>query len=274
MKELEGPEPLSRPGAVVARLQRAGAGAGRGPQASAAGTGQVPGHLLPQPRRVLHDPGGGPARPGRRRSRGGRHRRPRPPRRAELHPQADGGTRPPPDRRLPRRGAAAAGRGGDPAARLALPREEAPEGARTVLRGPDLPRPHAAVRRPGAPVPLHLQPVAQPGDHGPRPGAGRAPLRPGQGAAAAAPVREDDRRHVLRAARAGHRRPPRPALPRDGDRAALPVPGDAQRRPQRGRRGVRRPAGHHRDGAAPAPLRPRHPRSRSIPACRGRSATC
>ena len=42
----------------------------------------------------------------------------------------------------------------------------------------------------------------------------RAPLRPGQGALAAAPVRGHARRRALRAARAGHRRPPRPALSR------------------------------------------------------------
>ena len=40
-----------------------------------------------------------------------------------------------------------------------------------------------------------------------------APLRPGEGAAAAAPLRGDARRRALRAARAGDRRPPRPLFP-------------------------------------------------------------
>ena len=46
-------------------------------------------------------------------------------------------------------------------------------------------------------------------------------VRPGEGAAAAAPLRGHARRRALRAARAGHRRPPRPAVPGHGDRGAL-----------------------------------------------------
>ena len=50
--------PLPQPGAVLARLQRPGAGPGRGPPAAAAGAGEVPGHLRQQPGRVLHGAGG------------------------------------------------------------------------------------------------------------------------------------------------------------------------------------------------------------------------
>ena len=77
-----------------------------------------------------------------------------------------------------------------------------------------------AGRRPRPPVPVHLQPVAEPGGDRPRPGHRRAPLRPGEGAAAAAPLRGDARRRALRAPRAGHRRPPRPAVPGHGGRGA------------------------------------------------------
>ena len=60
------------------------------------------------------------------------------------------------------------------------------------------------------------------------------------------------RRPAVRAARAGDRRPPRPALPGDEDRRAPPVPRHARRRRRgRGRRG-RRPAGDARV-AAPRP---------------------
>ena len=69
--------PLPQPRAVLARLQRAGAGAGRGPRGAAARAGEVPGDLRQQPRRVLHGPGRraqappehGPRRPQRRRAR-------------------------------------------------------------------------------------------------------------------------------------------------------------------------------------------------------------
>ena len=53
---------------------------------------------------------------------------------------------------------------------------------RRCLRAADLPGAHAARRRSGAPVSVHLQPRAQPGGDGQRSRYGRAPLRPGQDA--------------------------------------------------------------------------------------------
>ena len=75
--------------------------------------------------------------------------------------------------------------------------------------------------------------------HRARPGTRRAPLRPGQGARPAAPVRGDARRRALRAARAGHRRPPRRALPGHGDRGATTPSGSPATPTSRSRR--RRP---------------------------------
>ncbi len=60
--------------------------------------------------------------------------------------------------------------------------------------------------------------------------------RPRQGAVAAAPLRRHARRRAVRAARAGHRRPPRPAVPRDGGGRALRVPLDPQCRTSPSRR--------------------------------------
>ena len=56
------------------------------------------------------------------------------------------------------------------------------EGALRGLRGAHLPGAHPAGRRSGAPVPVHLEPVAEPGGPGRRPAVRRGPLRPGQGA--------------------------------------------------------------------------------------------
>ena len=60
------------------------------------------------------------------------------------------------------------------------------DAGRPQLRPRDLSGPHAAGRRAGPAVPLHLRPVAQPGAARARPGEGRDALRPRQGAAAAA----------------------------------------------------------------------------------------
>ena len=68
---------LLQPRALLARLQRAGAGAGRGPRGAAARAAQLLRDLRLQPRRVLHGPGRRPARPDRRRDRRPRPRRPR-----------------------------------------------------------------------------------------------------------------------------------------------------------------------------------------------------
>ena len=125
--------------------------------------------------------------------------------------------------------------------------------ARAIRRG-DLPGPDAARRRPGPSVPVHQH--AQPVDRRrpARSGLRRAPLRPGQGAAGAAPAVRG-RAGDLGAARPDHRQQPRPALHRDGDHRRPPVPGHPQRRPgDRGGRG-RRPAPGDRGGAPAAALR-------------------
>ena len=132
-----------------------------------------------------------------------------------------------------------------------------------VFQPPDLPGPHPAVGRPRPPLPLHLQPVAQPHRAGRRSRHRGRARGPGEGPAAAAALRGHARRRALRGPGAGHRRPPGDAVPRHGDRRALRLPGDAQRRPRARRGRGRRPAGRGRDGAAPAPLRTgRAPRGR------------
>ena len=117
--------------------------------------------------------------------------------------------------------------------------------------------------RPGPPLPLHLQPLAQPAGGGGGPGDRRAADRPGEGPPGAPPVRGHARRRAVRPARAGDRGPPRHPVPRHDRSGTRRVPGHPQRRPG-GRRGRgRRPAGGGRDGAAPAPLRAgRAPRDR------------
>ena len=127
----------------------------------------------------------------------------------------------------------------------------------------DLPGAHPPGRRPRPPLPLHLQPLAQPAGGGGRPRDRRAADRPGQGPPGPAPLRGHARRRAVRPPRAGDRRPPRRALPRDDHRRARRLPGDPQLRPRpRGGRG-RRPAGRRRDGAAPAAVRQRRaPRDR------------
>ena len=77
--------PLPQPRAVLARLQRPGAGARRGPQPAAAGAGQVPRDLRVQPRRVLHGAGRRAEAPRRHRARRPQRRRPLPPRAAGPH---------------------------------------------------------------------------------------------------------------------------------------------------------------------------------------------
>ena len=79
--------------------------------------------------------------------------------------------------------------------------------------GAHLPGAHPAGGRPGPPVPLHLQPVAQPRGHDRRLGHRGHPVRPGQGPAAAAPV-PDRRAEPVRPAGGRDRRAPGRAVRR------------------------------------------------------------
>ena len=104
---------------------------------------------------------------------------------------------------------------------------------------------------PEPPVPLHLAPVAEPRR------AGRATPETGERRFARVKVPTNLPRFVVMPdgerfvpARAGHRRPPRPALPGHGDRGPLRLPGHPQRRPHPRGGGGRRPPRGRRDGAA------------------------
>ena len=113
--------------------------------------------------------------------------------------------------------------------------------ARGLLRE-RLPAGHAARDRPGASVPVHLEPLAQPARHAALPERHRAAARPGQGARSgrAFPrfLRVGSGRHV-RPARRGDRPQPRPAVPGDGRRPrasssaspATPTPSATRRKP-------------------------------------------
>ena len=166
-----GPGAVPQPGAVLARLQRAGARARRGPAGAAARAGQVLRHLQPEPRRVLPGPGGRPEGPGRRRHQHAQPRRP--------HPV---------------RAAAAEVRSGSPSSPTRWSsmflEELVPALAEVGIRfsswdeldeddreymvdefeRADLPGADPARRRSRPSVPLHLDPLAEPGRRAPRPG--------------------------------------------------------------------------------------------------------
>ena len=78
---------------------------------------------------------------------------------------------------------------------------------------------------------------------------------------------------LLRPARGGDRRQPRPALPRHGDRRAPHLPRHAQRRP-RDRRRRRRPARGARGGAAAGAASARRCGSRSSRRCPSTCSSC
>ena len=174
--------PLPQPRAVVARLQRPRARAGRGPQPAAAGARQVPGDLREQPRRVLHGPRRRAEAPRRGRPAGAQRGRPHPARAAGAHLRADAG----PGRRaregVPRRGVPGARQGGHPDQPVVVADRRAARDALDLLHRDRLPGADPAGGRPGAPVPLHLRPLAQPGRDRPRPRGPHRAVRAGEGA--------------------------------------------------------------------------------------------
>ena len=108
-------------------------------------------------------------------------------------------------------------------------------GARQAVQGPGVPGADAARDRARPAVPLHLQPLAEPRRPAAEPREGRGGRRPRQGPeGAAAPLPRRRRgRHHLRPDRAGDRRQPRGALPGDGDRPPLALPGHPRHRLRR-----------------------------------------
>ena len=185
---------LHQPRAVLARIRRPPAGPGRRRPAAPARAGQVPGHLLRGSRRVLPGAGGRTRGPGGGRAPHPLTRRPaarpsswRPsprgspswwPARAGSSPTASPG----------------AGRAGVVMSRLAHARRRRPGPPRRRVQPADLSGADAVGRRPRPPLPVHLQPLASTWSSGWRPRHRRGADRPGQGAAAAAPVRGPARR--------------------------------------------------------------------------------
>ena len=245
-----------QPRALLARLQRSRPPARRGHLGAAAGAGQVLRDLGVEPGRVLHGAGGEPSRPARGRGRCARRRRDEPER---------------PDRRDPRAGARPA-RAADamlrarasPGARRARdPDHLAPAGergraraARPGVREEHLPGADPAGDRPRPPLPVHLEPLAEPRRHAPRPRPGHRGARPGEGAEGAAGALREDRRRRGDAgpARGPDRGQPGLPVPGHGGHGPLLLPGHPRHRLRRLRRG-RRPASGGRGGASPPPLR-------------------
>ncbi len=180
--------PLPGPGAQLARVQRTGPGARRGPEHPAARTGELPRHLRQQPRRVLHGPGGGPEAPYRHRCRHPLRVRPAAARGAgdDLGPlaRADGPAR----RLLPRGHRPRARGGGHPPGPLERTDREGAGPPLHPVPAPDLPRADPAGRRPRAPLPVHLGSLAEPRGRRTEPGHRTPALRTRQGAAAALPL--------------------------------------------------------------------------------------
>ena len=153
---------------------------------AAARAGQVPGHLLRRPRRVLPGARGGPEGPGRRRPAGALGRRAAPERDPARHRGAGDRARRPPVPDLPRRHRPGAVGGGRAAVELVVARRRRPGVPGGRVRAPDLPGAHAPVGRPGPSLPLHLEPVAQPHRPGGRSHHRRGARGAGEGPAAAA----------------------------------------------------------------------------------------
>ena len=125
------------------------------------------------------------------------------------HPGPGGGAGGPPGPDLPRPARPGPGRGRGAALGLVVARRRRPQLPGGRLPTADLPGAHPPGRRPGPPLPLHLEPLAQPVGGGGRPRDRRAADRPGQGAPGPAPLRGHARRRAVRPPRAGDRRPPR-----------------------------------------------------------------
>ena len=220
----------------------------------AARAGEVPRHLQPEPRRVLPGAGVGPDGAARRR--------------ACAPPPPDGLDQVDQLRairgagRRARRPAGGGVRQGDRSRRSTTRASASPTGttspaddrrsARRDVRRVDLPGAHPARGRPRAPVPVHLEPVAQPRGHRARPVERRRALRARQGAAAAPPLR---RRSPTASASCSLEQviaaQPRRAVPRHGGARAPSVPRHPRRR-LRARGRSRGPARGDRVGAAAA----------------------
>ena len=131
---------------------------------AAARAGQVPRHLQPEPRRVLPGPGG---RASRSRCRPGSA----PPRPTGAPPASSSSRCASGSRRSSSASSASSSTRSCPALAangvrllaLGRPRRGRREVPGRDVRAADLPGAHAARRRPRPPVPLHLQPVAEPG---------------------------------------------------------------------------------------------------------------
>ena len=248
----------------MAGVQPARDRARRGPGRAAARAAEVRRDRLQQPRRVLHGPRRGPARPGRRRHRDAAPGRPHAARDARRDPRE--GRRPHGAPGALRCRRTCARRWPSTASAIVAPRRRLRRRARAprrALPAPDLPRPDAARGRPRAPVPLHLQPLAVARRRRPRPGQPHAGLRAREGADRdAAALRAAGRRAHLRAARGADRQAPRPALPGHGDRRHRGLPRHPRRRLHRLRRGRRPAPGGRGRAAAPALRRGRARRGR------------
>ena len=216
---------------------------------------EVPRHLRRQPGRVLHGPRRGPARPGRREDRlaGTRsplplgHHRPRGRARARAR-------RAPLGRVRGRRSALPCASSGIRVVSCEECERAELEAVERALPRPDLPGAHAARRRPGPSLPVHLEPLAVARRPPARPEHRHRDLRAREGAEGGAAALRAHRPGRVRAARERDRPAPRPALPGHGDPLPRRLPGHARRGLHDLRRG-RRPAAGRRGRAPPAALR-------------------
>ena len=185
---VDAPRSACRPGSVpqprahLARVQPPRAARGGGRAHAAARAREVPRHLGLEPRRVLHEAHRRPEAAGRRRVAGAHRGRPHAGRADRRRVCRRARLRAPATRPVERtaRSAARRARHPDPVARRARRRRAG--GAARALRAQHLPAGDAAGARPGASVPVHLQPVAQPARRRPPPEGERAAADPRQGA--------------------------------------------------------------------------------------------